>query len=903
MNLARTLLCALTFISSVGFLGAQEDGKVAPVTFSLPDQTFTEPLVLELSCEVEDAVIRYTTDGKPLTVFNSKTYTEPIEITDTTWIRSQATTSEGSSELASAHYIRLGEDVQGFDSPLPILVLENFGQGSVPSKTWNQTGAGVKQVARQRAQWFLFDRNVVGKSSLAGEPDESARLGIRVRGAFSSSFPRKPYSVEAWDERDASTNITPLGMPAESDWILYSPNAAQDLTMLYNTWLYELSRSIGGNAVRFRFTEAFVHTGGGPLTMDDHAGVAVLMEKVKRDGNRLDFPNLAEDGSDGGWLLSINRMDPVPVDGYPAPNGAMEPQFFHTGGPNRNVQTPPNAVGRGDDIPRQGNAFFNFESPNGYAINDDQRAAIEGWFEEFEDVLYSDDFRDPETGYSRYLDVGNFIDYFILHDITRNTDGLLISMWVYKEGLDAKLKMGPVWDYDLAYKGAATSNLGLNRDRLWYTRLWQDPDFEQRYRDRWQELRAGPMSDDAIRTLIDRQASEITEPVAIAHGISNWPTRLTRWKDWLTDRAGAIDKKFEPRPKFVQPGGKVAPGSQVSLRAGTIFAPRAIYYTMDGTDPRSPGGALAEQATLLDSNITITETAQVRARVLVGEIWSGDVERWYFVGEEPASSENVQISKIHYHPSDPKAEELAAGLTNDDDFEFIELKNLTDQAIHLGGARFADGVDFNFDDHAMQILAPHTRLLLVRDRPAFEVRYGNDLPVAGEYAGRLRNSGERLLLLDVNSEVIEEFTYNDRGVWPRSADGEGPSLVRMNDPNDASGFAWRPSLDQDGAPGLEDDLIIKAGQDLIDFALGGQERPITVNEVGQDRVVLVVQRQLAASGIQLLVETSADLISWQTAKELKSLDRVHLENGLAEEWLAVPSNDGTFYVRIRVLGN
>ncbi|MGY8689452.1 MAG: CotH kinase family protein, partial [Verrucomicrobiales bacterium] len=90
---------------------------------------------------------------------------------------------------------------------------------------------------------------------------------------------------------------------------------------------------------------------------------------------------------------------------------------------------------------------------------------------------------------------------------------------------EAKLKMGPVWDYDLAYKGAATSSLGLNRDRLWYTRLWQDPDFEQRYGDRWQELRAGPMSDEGIHALIDKQTAEITESVAERHGIGDWPAR------------------------------------------------------------------------------------------------------------------------------------------------------------------------------------------------------------------------------------------------------------------------------------------------------------------------------------------------------------------------------------------
>ncbi|MEM7387532.1 MAG: CotH kinase family protein, partial [Verrucomicrobiota bacterium] len=276
----------LTLFVSCSFLGAEE---IPRVTFSASDRVFSEPFLLELACEDEEAVIRYSTDGHPVTIFNSRVYTGPIEIAETRWMRAQAETVGGKSETTSAHFIRLAEDVQAFESPLPILVLENFGQGRFPSKQWNQTGAGVKQVARQRAQWFLFDRRDDGSSRLIGEPDESSRLGLRVRGAFSSSFPRKPFSVEAWDEMDQSTNIEPLGLPSESDWVLYAPNAQHDATLLYNTWLYELSRSIGGNAMRFRFTEAFVHTDGGSLTMDDHAGVYVIIEKVKRDRNRIDF--------------------------------------------------------------------------------------------------------------------------------------------------------------------------------------------------------------------------------------------------------------------------------------------------------------------------------------------------------------------------------------------------------------------------------------------------------------------------------------------------------------------------------------------------------------------------------------------------------------------------------------
>ena len=67
----------------------------------------------------------------------------------------------------------------------------------------------------------------------------------------------------------------------------------------------------------------------------DRIGVYAFAEKVTRDDDRIEFEPLAENGSTGGWLLSINRMDPIPVGGFPAENGALTPQFFHTAGPDR----------------------------------------------------------------------------------------------------------------------------------------------------------------------------------------------------------------------------------------------------------------------------------------------------------------------------------------------------------------------------------------------------------------------------------------------------------------------------------------------------------------------------------------------------------------------------------------
>lgn len=244
-------------------------------------------------------------------------------------------------------------------------------------------------MARQPAFLGIYDRNPADNTAdFQSAPNQSSRIGIRVRGAFSSTWTPKPYSLETWKtDEDSDRSIKILGMSTESDWIFYYPHPGYDRTMLYNTFIWELSRQTGRWAPEFRFVDVFVNEDGGDLTLADRKGVYVFLEKPKRDSKRIEFDELSQDGSTGGWINSINRMDPIPVEGFPAENGATTPQFFHTAGPNRIQSTSPNVSGSGDDIPRQYNAFINFEDPNGYTISAPQRAAVEEWYRQFENVL------------------------------------------------------------------------------------------------------------------------------------------------------------------------------------------------------------------------------------------------------------------------------------------------------------------------------------------------------------------------------------------------------------------------------------------------------------------------------------------------------------------------------------
>ena len=479
---------------------------------------------------------------------------------------------------------------------------------------------------------MLFD-TVDGTSQLKSSADLSSRIGIRVRGAFSSSFAEPGYSVETWsDGANVDQDISPLGIAADSDWVLYAPNPQHDETLIDNSFMFDISNQMGHWAPEVRYVEAFVNTDGGDVTMDDYVGMYVITEKVKRTPDRLSFDRLSADGTSGGWILDINRLDPIALDGTP-------PRNFHTAGPDGIRQTDPDlrrGSSRGDDIPRQGNAYINFDDPNGYKITTPQRESIEGWIQQMEDVLYGRvegvDWNDPENGYARYIDVDNFIDYFILNDISHNGDGLLLSMWVYNPDPngDGKLAFGPIWDVDLgSFTGQPQAELMRRMSQLWYGRLFDDPNFVQRYSDRWQQWRETVLSAENMRTTIDRFLESIGTTAAERDGVVNWPERLDAMKDWVAARGLAIDALFVPSPQFNQTGGAVASGFVVTVKSER----GDVYFTTDGSDPRLPGGAVSPTASKVQVDFSPLVSAPAEATIIVpdeatgvaiGDTWMGN---------------------------------------------------------------------------------------------------------------------------------------------------------------------------------------------------------------------------------------------------------------------------------------
>ncbi len=215
-------------------------------------------------------------------------------------------------------------------------------------------------------------------------------------------------------------------------------------------------------------------------------------------------------------------------------------------------------------------------------------------------------------------------------------------------------------------------------------------------------------------------------------------------------------------------------------------------------------------AYLPDSSFRLSTSAQVKARSVV-EGRQSPLTVANFSLAQPASRDNLRISEIHYHPSGSTEAEALAGFNDGDDFEFIELLNVGSQRIDLREVAFQQsevggelqGVRFEFLAGAIPELDPGQRVLVVEDQVAFEFRYGQNLPVAGQWVGRLGNASEMVTLV-AGQQVIHQFAYRDK--WHPTTDGDGRSLERI-DPIEpdlerwAMADAWRASSIPGGTPG------------------------------------------------------------------------------------------------------
>ena len=188
----------------------------------------------------------------------------------------------------------------------------------------------------------------------------AGNIGIEFRGETSQWFEKKSYGFETWDREYNDADYNLAGLPEEEDWILYGPYS--DKSLIRNKLIYEISNSIGMYASRTRYVELFIN--------EKYQGLYILMEKLKRDKNRINISKLEnseinEELISGGYIIKIDKSDME--DGSYTDYNSFQSQFDVFGNENGDKKI-----------------NFNYEYPKPGEIHANQKNYIKNYFYEFE---------------------------------------------------------------------------------------------------------------------------------------------------------------------------------------------------------------------------------------------------------------------------------------------------------------------------------------------------------------------------------------------------------------------------------------------------------------------------------------------------------------------------------------
>ncbi len=338
----------------------------------------------------------------------------------------------------------------------------------------------------------------------------SARMGIRGRGNSTWGWPKKPWKVKLESKAEI------LGMPADKEWALLANYS--DRTLVRNIVAMKLSEICGFSwTPRMRSVEVYLN--------GEYQGVYTFCEHKKVSSDRVDI-----DEDTAVYLEIEENLDETTV--------------WRT------------SMG----VPMM---FSEPEVPSA-----EQFEFIRKLFDDFEAALHSSDV----SAYEEYVDVGSFIDYYIVQELTKNVDGNFRKSSFLTKEVGKKLEMYHLWDFDLTLGncGYFDWRVGNGPDKFWIkdfasnctpgenwvNLMMRDPEFIDRLQDRWNELmpefeKIPDFIDDQVLYLDKAQARNfqrwnINESVdwVMFPSLGSYEKEVDYLKEFYTERLEWLDKEL-----------------------------------------------------------------------------------------------------------------------------------------------------------------------------------------------------------------------------------------------------------------------------------------------------------------------------------------------------------------------
>lgn len=793
--------------------------RVADTRFSVKRGFYNTPFRVNISSATPGARIRYTTDGSRPTTDSGQIYntTTGIEINTTTTLRAIAyKTGSLETDVDTQIYIFL-DDVRtqtgagfpdnwghkGADYAMdPHVVGDNDDYGGAYRESFNQAMLSIPSVSLVMAQadWFSSSTGIYTNTSKADDQDWERWVSMEfidpcdVNSCQIDALvtPQGGSSTRGWKSDKVSLRLKfkePYGATRLRKPILdTSRDACADSfdtilldARLNNAWNY------GRNHTQRRRAQ---------YTRDQY--VADLQNALGGYGPHNRHVHLYLNGLYWG-LYNLHEL----------PDETFAGSYY--GGDREDYHAIKHSNGGSWDVVYHGwasDAVAHFNNMvNAASFAGSHRTDLHAW-----DTL------------NQTLDVADLVDYLMVNYYVGNTD------WGNGKNWYATAYAGPdrpnqwhfhSWDAEhCLYSSVPTNRSPLdlhnklkNHDE--YRMIWADRIYKHMYN-------KGALTTDKAVALYQHRLDVVDQ--AVIGESARWgdnryeqgsirytrghPTRDPQGH-WITHRDELLRDYFPRRrntvlnafrneglypqvePPDFQINGKTQLGGHVPLHAELNLSNTGSYcfFSLDGSDPRLPGGAANQETTSQYTRPLVLEhSVQVKARKFANGQWSALQEAVFAVGPV---AENLRITEIMYHPLDPNA-------------EYIELQNIGTETINLNRVHFSDGIQYTF---GVLDLASMDYVVLAKDPARFQRHYGPVPLLTGPFDGNLSNAGERLELQDAVGQSIHTFTFRDN--WYRSTDGQGFSLV-VKDPFGTPAeqwsdkVIWRPSADIGGSPGTDD---------------------------------------------------------------------------------------------------
>lgn len=337
--------------------------------------------------------------------------------------------------------------------------------------------------------------------------DGSADMKIKGRGHSTwYVHPKKPYQLKFEESSEM------LGMPEDRKWIFLAEHS--DKTLMRNTLAFEMGYISNLEwTPECRYSEVFIN--------DTYNGTYNVTQKVEASENRV---NLGATG----FLCEIDTPDHL----------------------------------------EEGDIYFNstqftiqIKEPE-ISSESQEYDYIKNHIIEFENVLYSSNFKDPVNGYRKYIDVETFVDWYLINEIAKNVDSKDYSSMYFYHVPGLKIKMGPLWDFDLGFGNVDFADSQYPegfwvKDHKWFSRLFEDPYFVKQVKTRFDYFKS---NQDYFIQLIDEKteylkyAQEENDKKWDVFGNYIWPNpvvydtheeEVNYLKNWFITRMNWLDEAYK----------------------------------------------------------------------------------------------------------------------------------------------------------------------------------------------------------------------------------------------------------------------------------------------------------------------------------------------------------------------